>query len=220
MTIRIDKVKPHIGGLIHVDKARLCEPEVVAACRAALEERGVIVFPEIHLSDAEQLAFTDAFGERVNFTRRVPGGNEAEPDVYKITLDRKINSEPEYVLGTWFWHIDGITMDQPLPKATMLSARTLSGEGGQTEFANTYAVLHSRTAFEDHDDPALRRKMLQPLQPPPQRRQWYSVRGTISLKSTLVAMASGRACQKLGQPVPLSYLARDENRGRRQPAQA
>lgn len=143
MTIRIDKVKPHIGGLIHVDKARLCEPEVVAACREALEERGVIVFPEIHLSDAEQLAFTDAFGERVNFTRRVPGGNEAEPDVYKITLDRKINSEPEYVLGTWFWHIDGITMDQPLPKATMLSARTLSGEGGQTEFANTYAAYEA-----------------------------------------------------------------------------
>lgn len=53
----------------------------------------------------------------------------------------------------------------------------------------------------------------------PQRRQWYSVRGTISLKSTLVPMALARGCQKLGQPVPLSYLALELNSGRSQPAQ-
>lgn len=31
---------------------------------------------------------------------------------------------------------------------------------GDLQFANNYAVLHSRTSFEDHDDPALHRKML------------------------------------------------------------
>src|SRR5690606_28245874 len=59
---------------------------------------------------------------------------------YKITLDKEINSEPDYVLGTFFWHVDGVTLDQPLPKATLLSARTLSDEGGATEFANLYAA--------------------------------------------------------------------------------
>lgn len=33
-------------------------------------------------------------------------------------------------------------------------------EPGDLQFANNYAVLHSRTAFEDHDEPAQRRKML------------------------------------------------------------
>jgi len=33
-------------------------------------------------------------------------------------------------------------------------------EPGDLQFANNYAVLHSRTGFEDHDDPALRRRML------------------------------------------------------------
>lgn len=33
-------------------------------------------------------------------------------------------------------------------------------EPGDLQFANNYAVLHSRTAFEDHDEPALRRRML------------------------------------------------------------
>jgi alpha-ketoglutarate-dependent taurine dioxygenase len=140
VTIRIENVKPHIGGIVHVDKAHLCDDEVVQAVREALEDRGVLIFPGMFLTDAEQLAFTDKFGERVNFTKSVPGGDAAEADVYKITLDKKVNFEPEYVLGTFFWHIDGVTIDQPLPKATMLSARRLSPEGGQTEFASTFAA--------------------------------------------------------------------------------
>lgn len=138
--MKIEKVKEHIGGIVHVDKADLCKPEVVAEIKAALEDRGVLVFPQIHLSDAEQLAFTDAFGERVNFTKKAPGSDVSAEDVYKVTLDKKFNAEPDYVYGTWFWHMDGVTIDQPLPKATMLSARKLSGEGGQTEFASTFAA--------------------------------------------------------------------------------
>ncbi len=111
-----------------------------AAVREALEDRGVLVFPRIELTDVEQLAFTDKFGERVSFTRRVPGGEGDSENLYKITLDKEVNFEPEYVLGTWFWHMDGVTIDQPLPKATMLSARKLSPSGGQTEFASTFAA--------------------------------------------------------------------------------
>ncbi len=140
MTIRIENIKPDIGGIVHVDRSNVTDPATVAAVREALEDRGVVVIPRAHLSDAEQLAFTDHFGERVNFTRRVPGSDASAEDVYKITLDKKINKEPEYVLGTWFWHIDGVTIDQPLPKATMLSARKLSPTGGQTEFASTFAA--------------------------------------------------------------------------------
>lgn len=152
--MRIENVKPHIGGIVHVDKAHLCDDDVVQAVREALEDRGVLIFPGMFLTDAEQLAFTDKFGERVNFTKTVPGGEAAEKDVYKITLDKKVNFEPEYVLGTFFWHIDGVTIDQPLPKATMLSARKLSPEGGQTEFASTFAAYDAlpekeKRALED-----------------------------------------------------------------------
>ena len=44
------------------------------------------------------------------------------------------------MLGTWFWHFDGSTLDMPLPKASMLSARKVAPAGGQTEFANCYAA--------------------------------------------------------------------------------
>ena len=141
--VTIEPVKEHVGGIVHVDRAHLCDDDLVEAIRAALEERSVLVFPKINLTDAEQLAFTDKFGERVKFTGTVPGGEGESEELYKITLDKKFNPEPDYVLGTYFWHMDGVTIDQPLPKFTMLSARSLSPTGGQTEFANTFAAYEN-----------------------------------------------------------------------------
>lgn len=154
MSVTIEPIKPLIGAKVHVDKARLTDPDVVHAVHAALEDRGVLLFPAIGLTDEEQLAFTDALGERVNFTRRVPGSDASAPDVYKITLDKALNTEPDYVLGTFFWHVDGVTIDQPLPKGTLLSARHLSDQGGATEFANLYAAYEGLSDQEkrQYDD--------------------------------------------------------------------
>jgi len=60
-------------------------------------------------------------------------------DVYQVTLDKKINPQPEYVLGTYFYHMDGMPVDFPPPFATLLSARKTAPKGGQTEFASTAA---------------------------------------------------------------------------------
>ena len=142
--VRIEKIKPHIGGIVHVAKEHLLYEENVVAVREALEDRGVLVFPRINLTDSEQLAFTDKLGTRLNYNRKAPGtGADGEEDVYTITLDKKVNFQPEYVLGTFFWHIDGVTINQPLPKATLLSARKLAPTGGQTEFASTYAAYEN-----------------------------------------------------------------------------
>ena len=55
---------------------------------------------------------------------------------------------------------------------------------------------------------------------PPHRRQCTSMRRMPKLVSSVVPIALSRGRQKLGHPVPLSYLASDENKGRPQPAQA
>jgi len=143
-TVRIEEIKPAIGGIVHVAKADLSNDDVVSALREALDSRGVLVFPRIDLTNVEQLALTDRIGKRLNYVSKAPGsGATGEEDVYTITLDKKINNQPEYVLGTFFWHIDGVTIDQPLPKGTLLTARKLSSTGGQTEFASTYAAYES-----------------------------------------------------------------------------
>jgi alpha-ketoglutarate-dependent taurine dioxygenase len=143
MKLEVENIKPTIGSIVRVERSSLLDDEVAQRCLELLEERQVLVFPRIKLSDKEQLAFTDKLGARVNFTNRVPGGDRAAKDVYTITLDPKINNEPEYVLGTYFWHMDGITVDMPPPKASVLSARRVAPKGGQTEFASTFAAYQA-----------------------------------------------------------------------------
>jgi alpha-ketoglutarate-dependent taurine dioxygenase len=156
MSFRIQPIKPHIGALVHVDRAELCDDEIVQQCLDALERHSVLVFPRIGLTDEVQLAFTDKLGARVNFTRTVAGANASTKDVYTVTLDPKVNPEPEYVYGTFFWHMDGVTVDIPPPKASVLSARRVAPKGGQTEFASTYAAYESLPDSEKEDIAGLR----------------------------------------------------------------
>lgn len=153
MAISVTNIKPKIGSIVHVEKSALLSEDTVTHVLELLEQRGVLVFPRLFLNDAEQLALTDRLGTRVNFTRNVPGG---DPDVYKITLDPKLNPQPEYVQGTYFWHMDGLNSDIPPPKATLLTARRLSTKGGQTEFASTYAAYESLPSHENADIQGLR----------------------------------------------------------------
>ena len=148
-TVRIEPIKRHIGGIVHVAKDHLLEARPSPPCARRWRIVGFSSSLALDLTDAEQLAFTDKLGTRLNYTRKAPGSDAAdEKDVYAITLDKKINNQPEYVLGTFFWHIDGVNIDQPLPKATLLSARKLSPTGGQTEFASTYAAYESLPEME------------------------------------------------------------------------
>ena len=204
--VTIEKVKDHIAGLVHVDKAHLCDADVVQAVRDGLEDRGVLVFRGLNLTDAEQLAFTDMLGERVKFTGTVPGGEgKADDELYKITLDKKINKEPDYVLGTFFWHIDGVTIDQPLPRYTLLSARKLSGEGGQTEFANTVAAWEALPAAKKQAIADLKviHRMEASMRPlyvdmPAERLERYRGMATWMVHPLVWTQASGRKSLVLG----------------------
>jgi len=156
MNISVTHVKPHIGSIIEIKREQFLEDAVVDKCRELLEERGVVVFPRLNLTDAEQLAFTDRLGTRVNFTSNIANDKDMDPDVYKITLDPKFNLTPEYVQGTFFWHMDGLNSNIPPPKATLLSARTVAPKGGQTEFASTYAAYNFLPDAEKEEIAGLR----------------------------------------------------------------
>jgi alpha-ketoglutarate-dependent taurine dioxygenase len=140
VTFEVELLKPRIGAAIRVDRAHVCDGEVIRACHELMEERTLVVFPEIGLSDEEQLELTDRLGSRVYYAANVPGGTTAGADVYEVTLESEINSEPEYVLSTFFWHFDGAHNHAPPPKVSMLASWGVADRGGQTEFANTYAA--------------------------------------------------------------------------------
>jgi len=141
MAIHFENIKEFIGSRVSWDdRADLFTPEAAQAIRDKVEERTVVVFPELNLSDEEQLKITDLMGGTVRLTGRYNNQSVENDDIYQVTLDEKINPQPEYVLGTFFWHMDGITVDMPPPFATLLSCRIAPDKGGETEFASTYAA--------------------------------------------------------------------------------
>jgi alpha-ketoglutarate-dependent taurine dioxygenase len=154
--IRFENIKEKIGSrVVWDDRADLFTPEAAAAIRAKVEERTVLVFPALHLTDDEQLRITDLMGGRIKLTGRFNVQNN-DDNVYQVTLDEKINPQPEYVLGTFFWHMDGITVDSPPPFATLLSCRIAPDKGGETEFASTYAAWEGLPEEEKADIEGLR----------------------------------------------------------------
>jgi alpha-ketoglutarate-dependent taurine dioxygenase len=138
--MNVEPIQPHIGARIHVARDRLCDPEVVEGCLQALERHGVLVFPQIGLTDAEQAAFTHALGAGGQATRHFPGGAAVEGEVFEISLNTDLEARAAYVKVSFFWHMDGLLLDAPLPKAALLSARRVAPSGGQTEFASTFAA--------------------------------------------------------------------------------
>jgi alpha-ketoglutarate-dependent taurine dioxygenase len=122
---------PLIGTEIKADRQTLLGGSAAEGIRGLLEERGVLVFRQLDFSDDEQLAFTRTLGEPAN-----QGGKGL---MYKVSLDKNVNDMADYLRGAFYWHFDGSTYDVPA-RATLLTARTLSPTGGQTEFANTYAA--------------------------------------------------------------------------------
>jgi alpha-ketoglutarate-dependent taurine dioxygenase len=140
--LKTQKLSRIVGAeVMGVDRGRLLHdgdlPEVLTA---ALEENGVLVFRGLDLDDETQAAFCRRLGEVVTFP-----GNPV-PEIFEVSWNPE-NPYAKYLRSTVAWHIDG-TVDPVPAKATMLSAKVLSAEGGETEFASTYAAYDDLSGEE------------------------------------------------------------------------
>jgi alpha-ketoglutarate-dependent taurine dioxygenase len=134
MTFQTVELTPRIGTEIRSDIPTLLSGEHAAEIRELLEQRGVLVFRELGLTDEQHLAFSKTLGDLL-----LQGGDE----LLNISLDRDANKGKEflaeYLKGSWYWHIDQANADIPT-RASLLTGRKLSDVGGDTDFANTYAA--------------------------------------------------------------------------------
>ena len=127
-----------IGTEVGIDKGDLVSGSHAAELRRLLEQRGVLIFREIQLTDEQQVKVAASLG-RVR--------QEGKDGIFKVTLDPNENTRADYLIGAFNWHIDGTHDDVPV-LASLLSGRKLSAKGGQTEFANTYAAYDALSANE------------------------------------------------------------------------
>jgi alpha-ketoglutarate-dependent taurine dioxygenase len=129
-----EQIKENLGSRVLNDKKQLLSGELAGAIRELLEQRGVLVFPEIHFTDEEQIAFTKTLG---TFQ---PEPRQGDNTVFKVTLDTKENPHSaEYLKGSLYWHLDGTMNDVPI-LASLLSSKKLASWGGNTGFCSTYAA--------------------------------------------------------------------------------
>lgn len=125
-------IKPRIGTEIRADKSTLLSGEHAGAIRELLEQRGVLVFPQIAFSDEEQIAFTETLG---TFAPEARGEK-----LYKVSLDTEVNKQADYLKGSLYWHLDGTMNEVPILASLLQSVALGNPDEGDTEFCNTYAA--------------------------------------------------------------------------------
>ncbi len=133
MSLEAVNLTDAIGSEVRASRDWLLSPEGGAQVRKLLVERGVLLFPQLHLTDEEQVALAGNMG----VVRA-----EGEKGIHKITLDSKVSATAIYLLGSFLWHMDGTHDDVPV-FASLLTGRVLSKEGGRTLFANSYAAYEA-----------------------------------------------------------------------------
>lgn len=125
-------INPRIGSEVRADKATLLSGEYAGEIRELLEQRGVLVFPQLGFSDEEQIAFTETLG---TFAPEARGEK-----LYKVSLDTEVNKQADYLKGSLYWHLDGTMNEVPILASLLQSVALGNPDEGDTEFCNTYAA--------------------------------------------------------------------------------
>src|SRR5438067_12800752 len=89
---------PRIGSEIRTDVETLLSGREAANIRETLEQRGVVFFRGLEISDEQQVAIAKTLGNVVQ--------NAGEEGSYKILIDKTVNQRAEYMKGSMFCHFD------------------------------------------------------------------------------------------------------------------
>ena len=156
--IAIRQIHPvFVGAVSGVDLTRPLTKEEVAAIEAGMDRYAVLVFHDQNITDDQQMEFSLNFGAIEN----AKGGNITKDHEYRLkkgmvdvsNLDKegkplaRDDRRRMFNLGNRLWHSDSSFRAIPA-KYSILSARTVANEGGNTEFAdmrNAYDMLDDKT---------------------------------------------------------------------------
>jgi alpha-ketoglutarate-dependent taurine dioxygenase len=139
-TLTITKLTSTVGAEVTgLNSEQLGADDALAiAVLEALEDNGVLVFPGLSLTPEAQVAFCSRLGD----VDRSADGHHPVSGIYPITMDKSKNASANYLRAAFLWHIDGCTpLNDECPQmATVLSAKQVADEGGETDFASAYTA--------------------------------------------------------------------------------
>ena len=147
-----------VGFVCGIDLKKDLDDKIVKEIDDAINVLSVLVFKNQKINDSEQVKFTKYFGEieasgkKSNITKAKDRRLSTDlADVSNLDKNNKpfTQDDPRRIfnLGNRLWHTDSSFKKIPA-KYSLLSARNISTEGGDTEFAdmrNAYDCLNKKT---------------------------------------------------------------------------
>lgn len=121
-----------------------------AEIRSAFDRYAVLIFPDLPMDDARQIAFSERFGPLewtggVNPGAGTPFARQSNVDIRSDAMIPQEDRRMFYQKANMLWHADSTFKAVP-SLCSVLSAREIPSEGGATEFAST------RAAYEELPD--------------------------------------------------------------------
>lgn len=116
-------------------------PALFAKVYEAFLDYQLIVFHDVDLPPATQVAFARNFGEvQVHVLSQLYGYKD-HPEIYMLSnLDKEGNPSGKHPdKGTLYWHTDGSWRERT-GQATMMYSEIVPEAGGETEFADMYSA--------------------------------------------------------------------------------
>jgi alpha-ketoglutarate-dependent 2,4-dichlorophenoxyacetate dioxygenase len=162
MPIEIRQIHPYfVGEVSGVDLSAPISSEDATVIEDAINQHGVLVFREQNITDEQQASFSRHFGKlevpglKTNITkvkdRRL---GKFMADISNLDRARNIldgdSRQRMFNLGNRFWHSDSSYRAIPA-KLSLLSARLVPRQGGETQFADmcaAYDALDEKTKQE------------------------------------------------------------------------
>ena len=154
MPIEVRQIHTHfVGEVSGVDLSKPISSEDAAIIEDAINQHGVLIFRDQNITDEQQASFSRHFGKlevpglKTNITKA--GDRRLGKFMADISnLDRAENilggdsRQRMFNLGNRFWHSDSSYRAIPA-KLSLLSARVVPRQGGETQFADMCAAYEA-----------------------------------------------------------------------------
>jgi taurine dioxygenase len=127
--------------------AQAVEPKLFGKVYEAFLDYELILFRDVDLPPATQVAFAKSFGEVQIHVMNQYQGYKDHPEIYMLSnLDKDGNPSGKHPdKGTLYWHTDGSWRERT-GQATMMYSEIVPPVGGETEFADMYAAYDNLSA--------------------------------------------------------------------------
>ncbi len=145
MALAIRKLEEHIGAEVEgVDITTPIDEATFAQLRAVLYKHSVLVFRDQDITDEQHVAVTEGFGALEMTMANDPIGDGGPVGIISNVDENGAVIPPQdtrtlYQKGNELWHSDGSFRRVPL-RASLLSAKVVPPEGGETEYASLCAA--------------------------------------------------------------------------------